>query len=68
MDIEDIGKQLTLRKSQIISCSRRTDVPAFYMNEIIINMERGYTIVPNPRNPKMKSKISNVLKIDATRM
>jgi hypothetical protein len=58
MDIEDIGKQLTLRKSQIISCSRRTDVPAFYMNEIITDMERGYTIVPNPRNSKMKSKIS----------
>lgn len=57
-DIEDIGANMTLRKSQIVSCSRRTDVPAFYMNEIMRDISRGFTIVPNPRNPNIRSKVS----------
>lgn len=43
-DIEDIIndepiKKRTISKSQVISASRRTDIPAFYMKEIIAAME-----------------------------
>lgn len=46
MDIEDLYSNLPLRKSQIISCSRRTDIPAFYMNDMLQNIKNGYVIIP----------------------
>jgi len=56
MDIEDL--HVVLKKSKIISCSRRTDIPAFYMNEMLEHMKKGYISVPNPRNAKITSNIS----------
>jgi hypothetical protein len=44
-DIEDLGKQF-----EVISASRRTDIPAFYLDDYIGHFVRGYINVPNPRN------------------
>ena len=54
-DIEDI---IPVRTSQIISVSRRTDVPAFYMKQLIKHLETGYIDVPNPRFPNNVSRVS----------
>lgn len=45
-DIEDIIP----KKSEIISASRRSDIPAFYMNYMIEHMTEGKICVQNPRN------------------
>jgi len=45
-------------KSPIISCSRRTDIPAFYMNWVIERMKEGHVDVPNPFNYKQISRVS----------
>jgi hypothetical protein len=45
-------------KSDIISCSRRTDIPAFLMDWIIDRIEIGYVDVVNPFNRKQTSRIS----------
>lgn len=37
---------------QVISASRRTDIPAFYMDWFMENMDRGYFDVENPYNRK----------------
>lgn len=37
---------------QVISASRRTDIPAFYMDGFMDNLERGYIDVENPYNKK----------------
>ncbi|MCP4581160.1 MAG: DUF1848 domain-containing protein [candidate division Zixibacteria bacterium] len=36
----------------IISASRRTDIPAFYAEDFLDDLEIGYTDVANPFNPK----------------
>jgi hypothetical protein len=45
-------------KSDIISCSRRTDIPAFLMDWIIDRIETGYVDVVNPFNRKQTLRIS----------
>jgi hypothetical protein len=59
MEIPDI-EDLELRKSHLISCSRRTDIPAFYMNEILESLKKGYIVIPHKLYPRIKtdSKIS----------
>jgi len=42
----------------ILSCSRRTDVPAFYGRWLEERLRAGYCLVPNPRNPKQVSRVS----------
>lgn len=41
-DIEDIAKESI---SEVISWSRRTDVPAFYMKDVVAAMKQGYVDV-----------------------
>ena len=45
-------------KSPIISCSRRTDIPAFLMDWVVERMADGYVDVVNPFNRKQVSRIS----------
>ncbi len=47
-----------INKSPIISCSRRTDIPAFLMEWIIHQIEIGYVDVVNPFNRKQVSRVS----------
>ena len=44
--------------SDIISCSRKTDVPAFLMPWVIERIGKGYVDVTNPYNPNQVSRIS----------
>ena len=39
MDIEDLGR---LVKSEVVSASRRTDIPAFYMDVVVEAMKKGF--------------------------
>ena len=41
----------------IISASRRTDIPAFYMEEFLRRWNEGYTLWKNPFNPKQRKKV-----------
>ncbi len=52
--IEKIG----IIKSPIISCSRRTDIPAFLMKWVIHRIKKGYVDVVNPFNRKQVSRVS----------
>ena len=45
-------------KSDIISCSRRTDIPAFLMDWVIDTMNLGYVDVVNPFNRKQIYRVS----------
>lgn len=45
-------------KSPIISCSRRTDIPAFLMNWIIKKIKIGHVDVVNPFNRKQVARVS----------
>ncbi len=45
-------KQLFPPKKQIISVSRRTDIPAIYSDWFRHNLELGYATIPNPFNRK----------------
>jgi hypothetical protein len=45
-------------KSEIISCSRRTDIPAFLMDWVIQRIKTGYVDVVNPFNRKQISRVS----------
>jgi len=45
-------------KSPIISCSRRTDIPAFLMEWVIDQIKIGYVDVVNPFNRKQISRVS----------
>ena len=40
------------KKPQIISISRRTDIPAYYSEWLINRMKKGYTVYPNPVSGK----------------
>lgn len=44
VDIEDLGKLVT---SEIISASRRTDIPAFYMGQVVDAMKEGRITATN---------------------
>ncbi|MFX0043558.1 MAG: DUF1848 family protein [Candidatus Hodarchaeota archaeon] len=45
-------------KSPIISCSRRTDIPAFLMDWVIDRIRIGYVDVPNPFYPSQIARVS----------
>jgi len=47
-----------MKKSAIISCSRRTDIPAFLMNWVIKKIDDGFVDVVNPYNKNQISKVS----------
>ncbi|MFW9877833.1 MAG: DUF1848 family protein [Candidatus Thorarchaeota archaeon] len=49
---------MSLVKSPIISCSRRTDVPAFLMDWVIERLREGYVDVTNPFNVNQVSHVS----------
>jgi len=49
---------LTIIKSPIISCSCRTDIPAFLMDWVIEKIKTGYMDVVNPFNRNQISRIS----------
>jgi len=53
-DIEDI---IPIRKSEIISASRRTDIPAFYMDMMLEALKNKYIDVKNPYSQK-SSRVS----------
>jgi len=57
-DIEDLDVIVSSGAyPEILSISRRTDVPAFYMDEYLKCLIQGYIDVPNPM---MKSKVYRV--------
>lgn len=41
----------------ILSVSRRTDIPAFYMDWFLNRQDQGYVLTKNPMNPKQVSRI-----------
>ncbi len=41
----------------IVSCSRRTDIPAFYSDWLFRRIRAGYACVRNPRSPRQVSEI-----------
>lgn len=49
---------LNLVKSSIISCSRRTDIPAFLMDWVLERIQDGFVDVVNPFNKKQVSRVS----------
>ena len=49
---------LKVVESPIISCSRRTDIPAFLMEWVMGKMEEGFVDVVNPFNNKQVSRVS----------
>ncbi len=49
---------MTNTKAQIISVSRRTDIPAFYSEWFMQRIRAGYVDVQNPFNPNQISRIS----------
>ncbi len=49
---------MNIVKSSIISCSHRTDIPAFLMDWVLENIKIGYVDVMNPFNRKQNSRIS----------
>ncbi|MFX1338648.1 MAG: DUF1848 family protein [Promethearchaeota archaeon] len=48
----------SITKSPIVSCSRRTDIPAFLMDWVIDKIKLGYVEVINPFNSKQVSLVS----------
>lgn len=55
-DVEDIVAPKYVR-SEVITCSRRTDVPAHYLDKYIAAFKAGFIDVPNPRNLRQVSRI-----------
>ena len=49
---------MNLIKSPIISCSRRTDIPAFLMEWVLDRINEGYVDVVNPFNRKQVNRVS----------
>ena len=49
---------MNIVKHSIISCSRRTDIPAFLMDWIITRIKVGYVDVVNPFNRKQVTRVS----------
>nr|QBK84528.1 MAG: protein of unknown function DUF1848 [Pithovirus LCDPAC01] len=50
LDVEDLAKEKKMSHYEIISCSRRTDIPAGYLRKYLKAFEQGWIDVPNPRN------------------
>lgn len=44
--------------TQIVSVSRRTDIPAFYAEWFMNRVRAGFCTVPNPRNPTQVARVS----------
>ena len=42
----------------IISCSRRTDIPAFYSSWFFNRIDEGFVLVQNPMNPRQVRRVS----------
>ncbi|MGV9173802.1 MAG: DUF1848 family protein [Promethearchaeia archaeon] len=55
---KDSEKSLPLRTFPIISCSRRTDIPAFLMDWVIERIHQGYVDVTNPFNRNQVTRVS----------
>lgn len=55
-DIEDILRVKPTNAS-VISCSRRTDIPFFYLQEYLDHFKLGYIDVPNPMYKKQISRV-----------
>ncbi len=53
-----IKKPIKIDKFPIISCSRRTDIPAFLMDWVLEKMKIGHVDVVNPFNRKQISRVS----------
>jgi hypothetical protein len=49
---------MNIIKSSIISCSRRTDIPAYLMDWVIEKIKVGYVDVVNPFNRKQITRVS----------
>ncbi|MHA2038781.1 MAG: DUF1848 family protein, partial [Promethearchaeota archaeon] len=49
---------MLLVKSPIVSCSRRTDIPAFLMDWVLERIKEGYVDVVNPFNRRQVNRIS----------
>ena len=49
---------MNIVKPSIISCSRRTDIPAFLMDWVIERIKAGYVDVVNPFNHKQINRVS----------
>ncbi|MFX0081937.1 MAG: DUF1848 family protein [Candidatus Hodarchaeota archaeon] len=49
---------MSIIESPIISCSRRTDIPAFLMDWVIQRLKVGYVDVVNPFNRKQINRVS----------
>lgn len=41
----------------ILSASRRTDIPRYYMDWLLARLEAGYALVRNPMNPRLVSRV-----------
>ncbi|MFW9950727.1 MAG: DUF1848 family protein [Candidatus Thorarchaeota archaeon] len=56
--LNQINHTFQIVKSEIISCSRRTDIPAFLMDWLLERIQEGFVDVYNPFNRKQVSRIS----------
>ena len=56
--VKNSNDVIKIVKSPIISCSRRTDIPAFLMDWVIDRIQIGYVDVINPFNRKQVSRDS----------
>jgi len=45
-------------RSPVVSCSRRTDIPAFLMDWVVEKIQSGYVDVTNPFYPSQVSRVS----------
>ena len=57
-DMTSTNHSLKIVKSPIISCSRRTDIPAFLMDWVLKRFQEGFVDVENPFNKKQVSRVS----------
>lgn len=55
--VEPASTYVHPRSGDIISCTRRGDVPANMMDWLIESITKGYVDVPNPRNSKCVSRV-----------
>ncbi len=56
---KQVVSNLPLVKSEIISASRRTDIPAFYMNSMVQSMYSGAIEVTSPYGQKSLVSLSS---------
>ena len=54
---------MATEKQIVLSASRRTDIPAFYLDWFMERIERGYFEVPNPYNRKVYTVSAAVEKV-----